>query len=56
MMATERKDIPEDVLGFLNDCLHPEQFGYAVTAEVRDRVRELLGMPRVETRKTNGTV
>lgn len=35
---------------FLRSLLDPEMFGHAVTAEVRDEVRVLLGMPRVETR------
>lgn len=30
-----------EILGFLNDLTHPEQYGYAVTAEVRKRAREL---------------
>jgi hypothetical protein len=34
---------------FLESLLSPEQFGWAVTKEVRDRARVLLGMPRVET-------
>ena len=34
---------------FLLRLLNPEQLGYAVTAEVRDAARELLGMPKVET-------
>ena len=33
---------------FLRRLLNPEDLGHAVTAEVRDEVRELLGMPRVE--------
>ena len=35
---------------FLRSLLDPEMFGHAVTAEVRDEVRVLLGMPRVETK------
>lgn len=30
-----------ELLGFLNDLTHPEQYGYAVTKEVRKRAREL---------------
>lgn len=37
--------------GFLSDLLSPEQYGYAVTAEVRDRARMLLGIKPVETTK-----
>ena len=31
----------------LADLLHPEALGHAVTAEVRDRARQCLGMPAV---------
>ena len=31
------------------DLLDPEMYGYAVTAEVRDRAREVLGIKPVET-------
>lgn len=44
-----RTDIPKDVLSFIESLLHPEELGYAVTPEVRDRARLLLGMDRVET-------
>ena len=37
----------EAVYNFLKDLLNPEMYGHAVTAEVRDRARELLGMERV---------
>jgi hypothetical protein len=33
----------------LNDLLHPEELGHAVTPEVRDRARICLGMPAVES-------
>ncbi|SFB96077.1 hypothetical protein SAMN05216344_10698 [Polaromonas sp. OV174] len=33
----------------LNDMLHPEELGHAVTPEVRDRARLCLGMPAVES-------
>jgi len=36
------------MVAFLFRLLNPEDLGHAVTAEVRDEVRELLGMPRVE--------
>lgn len=38
---------------FLRRLLNPEDLGHAVTAEVRDEVRELLGMPRVETTRAS---
>jgi hypothetical protein len=34
---------------FVKRMLDPEGFGFAVTAEVRDEARVLLGMNRVET-------
>lgn len=41
-------------LAFLRDLLNPEVFGWAVTAEVRDRARILLGQEAVETRIARG--
>ena len=38
-----------DVDRFLRSLLDPEMFGHAVTAEVRDEARALLGLKRVET-------
>ena len=40
----------EDVYRFLKNLLDPEMYGWAVTAEVRDKARELLGRERVETK------
>lgn len=34
---------------FVDSMLNPEEFGFAVTAEVRDRARQLKGRPMVET-------
>lgn len=34
---------------FIKKLLDPEMFGHAVTAEVRDEARYMLGMKRVET-------
>jgi hypothetical protein len=45
----ENRKIDPRVMSFLKGLLDPEIFGHAVTAEVRDEVRVLLGMPRVET-------
>ena len=36
---------------FIRRLLDPEMFGHAVTAEVRDEARVLLGMKKVETVK-----
>jgi len=48
--VTATDPLPEDpVLQFLKRLLDPEGFGHAVSAEVRDEARVLLGMPRVET-------
>ena len=38
-----------DVDRFLRSLLDPEMFGHAVSAEVRDEARALLGLKRVET-------
>ena len=37
-----------DAYQFINSMLDPEKFGHAVSAEVRDSAREVLGMPKVE--------
>lgn len=36
-------------IALVRELLNPEGLGFAVTAEVRDRARDVLGMPRVET-------
>ena len=41
----------EDVYKFLKGLLDPGRFGHAVTAEVRDEARVLLGKKKVETVK-----
>lgn len=38
-----------EVYAFLKSLLDPERFGHAVSAEVRDEVRVILGMNKVET-------
>ena len=38
------------VMQFLKSLLDPEMYGHAVTAEVRDRARVLLGKEPVETK------
>jgi hypothetical protein len=35
---------------FVNSLLNPEEYGYAVSAEVRDQARILLGMKPVESK------
>lgn len=42
----------ESMKKFLKDLLDPEMFGHAVSAEVRDEARKLLGMKPVETPQT----
>ena len=37
-----------DAYKFIYRMLDPEGFGHAVTAEVRDEARHILGMPKVE--------
>ena len=39
----------EEYKRFISSLLDPEMFGYAVSAEVRDEARHLLGMEKVET-------
>lgn len=39
----------EDVYSFLKALLDPERYGHAVTAEIRDEARVLLGKKKVET-------
>jgi len=38
----------EDVYRFLKNLVDPGKFGHAVSAEVRDEARVLLGLGRVE--------
>jgi hypothetical protein len=45
-----QKPLDEYIYNFLKDLLNPEMYGYAVTAEVRDRARELLNQMKVETK------
>ena len=37
-----------DAYKFIYSMLDPEGFGHAVSAEVRDGARQILGMPKVE--------
>jgi len=48
-MLNSRNERIAQLEDFLHELLSPERFGYAVTAEVRDRARVLLGMESVET-------
>lgn len=43
-----REEWSENVNIFLRNLLDPEKYGHAVTAEVRDEARVLLGMEKVE--------
>ena len=45
----------EKVHTFLKSLLDPDRFGHAVTAEVRDEVRALLGKKKVETVRVEQT-
>ena len=51
MIEVNNKFIENDVYQFLKNLLDPEMFGHAVTGEVRDEARKLLGMKPVETPK-----
>ena len=51
MLEDEKRTFnDEEVYRFLKNLLDPEMYGWAVTAEVRDIARELLGRERVETK------
>jgi len=52
MIEVNGKLMENDVLQFLRNLLDPEMYGHAVSGEVRDEVRKLLGMEPVETHKT----
>jgi len=49
MIEVNNRFMDNDVHRFLKNLLDPEMFGHAVSAEVRDEVRKLLGMKPVET-------
>jgi hypothetical protein len=38
-----------DLVALAEDLLHPEQLGWAATAEIRDRARLCLGIPACES-------
>ena len=48
-MNIMEETMSREVHAFLKSLLDPERFGLAVSAEVRDDARVLLGMERVET-------
>ena len=48
------KIMSEVVYRFLKSFLDPDSFGHAVSAEVRDEARVLLGKKKVETVKKVG--
>lgn len=48
------KIMSEEVYRFLKSLLDPDSFGHAVSAEVRDEARVLLGKKKVETVKKVG--
>lgn len=50
MIYEVREEWSENVNIFLRNLLDPEKYGHAVTAEVRDEARTLLGMKKVETK------
>jgi hypothetical protein len=50
-LPDEQEDMEQNILDayrLLYRLLDPEQFGHAVSAEVRDAARVVLGMKRVE--------
>ena len=48
-MNIMEETMSSEVYAFLKSLLDPERFGHAVSAEVRDNARALLGMDKVET-------
>jgi len=42
-------------MALVRELLSPEGYGFAVPPEVRDRARDVLGIPRVETMTHRGT-
>ena len=44
----EQRGAVSDVLRFLDDLCHPEQYGFAVSREVRIRARQLANALRAE--------
>jgi hypothetical protein len=40
----------EKIYRFLKDLLDPEMYGHAVTAEVREKAKELLKQQKVESK------
>jgi len=45
-----------EVVHFLQELLHPEGFGWSVTAEVRDESKRLLIMIESESNEQDSTV
>lgn len=43
-------EIGARAIAFLRSLLNPEEWGYAVTPEVRDEARAILGLKRCESR------
>ena len=43
-------EMQRDALSLVQRMLDPEDLGFAVTAEVRDLAREVLGLERVESK------
>jgi hypothetical protein len=56
MIEVNGKLMENDVHQFLRDLLDPEMYGHAVSAEVRDEVRKLLGMKPVETTQSGWNI
>lgn len=50
-MNIMEETMTQNVYTFLKSLLDPDRFGHAVTAEVRDEARVLLGMEKVETKQ-----
>ena len=51
LQVLDQKKIIREHLLFFNRLLDPDDFGWAVTEEVRNEAREFLGIPRVIIKK-----
>lgn len=49
VIEVEDKLMDNSVYEFLKNLLDPDMYGHAVTAEVRDEARALIGLKKVET-------
>jgi hypothetical protein len=51
-----KKKTEDEVVHFLQELLHPEGFGWSVTAEVRNESKRLLIMIESESNEQDSTI